>query len=224
MKLVWKSRVIVFSHLLFCCVLFQNVKETQASQSRLLRFGQSVMSNCCIICFICANKAVIEMKRWRWARKRWRLHSVSHSWHNPSLHRSELSTLSAPWSKEGHVRAGWGLKGRQECRGNWCIEVMHLCTALCIVLWHETPPPLLWGHTVESRCNKDWLFSERESSGPSLSILQCVRLLWISHLFKQRFVDDEYLLNQRPSCSWCPQVLPIVLSLQRQHLWNLLLW
>lgn len=141
MKLVWKSRVIVFSHLLFCCVLFQNVKETQASQSRLLRFGQSVMSNCCIICFICANKAVIEMKRWRWARKRWRLHSVSHSWHNPSLHRSELSTLSAPWSKEGHVRAGWGLKGRQECRGNWCIEVMHLCTALCIVLWHETPPP-----------------------------------------------------------------------------------
>lgn len=150
------------------------------------------MSNCHIVCLIWSRKAAIVMKH-QWRDEdytAWAIHGTIHPFIALGFPHCQSRKYSG--ACEGWMWAGGG---RQECWGNrsdkWCISALH-----CALCFDMTTP--LWGHAVELRRNKGWLFSERERSGSSLSIPQCVRRILACVDFtplQMTIINDECIIS-----------------------------
>lgn len=178
---LWQAACVgIFCH---CCssVVFpanHHVKRNTTTWSRSLRFRlRIVMCNCCVVwsylilrvCY-CNETPVETSLEW------WRLYSMSHSWHNPSLHGTGFSTRTRFRKCSGACEGWmWAGGGRQGSWGNhsdkWCISVLHC--ALCFDMTTS-----LWSRAVKLNRNKGWLYTEIKSHA-----VACMMIWWFENIF-----------------------------------------
>lgn len=131
------------------------------------------------------------------SHRRWRLHSVSHSWHNPSL-RWDFHTPGSGGLIR-HVRAGCGLQedGRSAEVTTLISDASLHCIVHCAPTWRAHCEDAEWGF------DKGWLFSKRESAGSSLPV--CVRGVLSSVNFTPleiTIINDDTVVISGQCCLW----------------------